>query len=73
MRVFKFIYLKILFIYGEIMVKDNWKNKNTFVCEFCMYFVEKDDKKGRCRKHAPTMMGYPVVYKTDFCGDHKLL
>jgi hypothetical protein len=27
---------------------------------------------GRCRRHAPTMTGYPVVYETDWCGDHKL-
>lgn len=27
---------------------------------------------GRCRRHAPTMNGYPVVYPTDWCGDHKL-
>jgi hypothetical protein len=27
---------------------------------------------GRCRKHAPTMSGYPAVYMNDWCGDHKL-
>ena len=27
---------------------------------------------GRCRRHAPTMSGYPVVFVNDFCGDHKL-
>jgi len=27
---------------------------------------------GRCRKHAPTINGYPVVYMNDWCGDHKL-
>ena len=27
---------------------------------------------GRCRRHAPTLNGYPVVFKTDWCGDHKL-
>jgi len=27
---------------------------------------------GRCRRHAPTMNGYPVVFGTDWCGDHKL-
>ena len=30
------------------------------------------DKIGRCRRHAPTMSGYPVVFDTDFCGDHKV-
>jgi hypothetical protein len=46
-----------------------------------MWFVEKVSdveraidaaKIGRCRKHAPTMMGYPVVFTNDWCGDHKL-
>lgn len=27
---------------------------------------------GRCRRHAPTMAGFPVVFVTDWCGDHKL-
>ena len=27
---------------------------------------------GRCRRHAPTMNGYPGVFEEDWCGDHKL-
>jgi len=27
---------------------------------------------GRCRRHAPTMTGYPVVFEDDWCGDHKI-
>jgi len=27
---------------------------------------------GRCRRHAPTMQGYPAVFGKDWCGDHKL-
>lgn len=27
---------------------------------------------GRCRRHSPTMNGYPVVFDNDWCGDHKL-
>lgn len=27
---------------------------------------------GRCRRHAPTMNGYPAVFGNDWCGDHKL-
>lgn len=27
---------------------------------------------GRCRRHAPTMSGYPAVFGNDWCGDHKL-
>ncbi|MBC8158969.1 MAG: hypothetical protein H8E94_06530 [Alphaproteobacteria bacterium] len=31
-----------------------------------------DDVFGRCRRHAPTMQGYPAVFGNDWCGDHKL-
>lgn len=29
---------------------------------------------GRCRRHAPSAggHGWPVVYLTDWCGDHKI-
>lgn len=27
---------------------------------------------GRCRRHAPTMTGFPPVFGEDWCGDHKL-
>lgn len=27
---------------------------------------------GRCRRHAPTMSGFPAVFGHDWCGDHKL-
>lgn len=27
---------------------------------------------GRCRRHAPTMSGYPVCYEDDWCGDHRV-
>lgn len=53
------------------------------VCKTCMYFVEKiksDEapsvpdatKFGRCRRNAPTMKGFPAVWGTDWCGDHRL-
>lgn len=57
-------------------------------CESCMWYapkaaeaVESEEKStnmrrpdyfGRCRRHAPTMTGFPAVYGTDWCGDHKL-
>lgn len=61
--------------------KDPWKHRSSGMsCATCMWFVRKvseephADKKplGRCRRHAPTMNGYPVVFMTDWCGDHKL-
>jgi hypothetical protein len=27
---------------------------------------------GRCRRHAPTMSGYPAIFEDDWCGDHKV-
>ena len=60
------------------MGKDPWVHRSKGMsCQTCMWFVEKvpvegEAKIGRCRRHAPTMNGYPVVFLTDWCGDHKL-
>lgn len=58
---------------------DNWKHRDsTMQCSNCMWHVIKEvttDKPvhlGRCRRHAPTMSGFPAVFGTDWCGDHKL-
>ena len=63
------------------MTDDNWKNKSVGMrCGTCRTFVEKSTKVvqradhviGRCRKRAPTMEGWPVVFSDDWCGAHKL-
>lgn len=57
-------------------------------CMTCMWYAEKPKsvpdakqpgkdidenvKFGRCRRHAPTMSGFPAVFGDDWCGDHKL-
>ena len=66
---------------------DPWKHRGVGMrCITCMWFVKKDRAPkehgtgriydngtvGRCRRHAPTMNGYPVVFTNDWCGDHKL-
>ena len=52
---------------------DNWINRSEeMICETCMHYVSKSDQKGRCRRHAPSMHGWPVMFPTDWCGDHKL-
>ena len=58
---------------------DPWEHRATRMrCASCMWFVVKQTQSpissplGRCRRHAPTMSGYPVVFTTDWCGDHKL-
>ena len=53
-------------------MSDPWKHRSAGMkCVSCMWFAPKGDL-GRCRRHAPTMNGYPVVYQNDWCGDHKL-
>ncbi len=65
------------------MPEDPWKNRaQSMRCMTCMFFVFKRPVEiggmlangflGRCRRHAPTMSGYPAVFETDWCGDHKL-
>ncbi len=58
---------------------DPWINRTKNMrCVACMYFVEKGANisrgrvLGRCRRHAPTMTGFPVVFEDDWCGDHKI-
>lgn len=65
---------------GEAQEKlDNWAGRSTGMkCRTCIWFVPKapvslgEVAVGRCRRHAPTMSGWPVVYDTDWCGDHKI-
>jgi len=53
---------------------DPWAHRSANMkCQTCMYFVRKGESSvGRCRRHCPTMNGYPVVKDNDWCGDHKL-
>jgi len=55
------------------MSEDNWKHRSKkMFCQTCMYFVKKNDVLGRCRRRAPTLKGWPVVFKDCWCGDHKI-
>ena len=66
----------------EEELNDGWHHRTEgMTCSTCMWHVEKvkhdataprSKTLGRCRRHAPTMSGYPVVFPTDWCGDHKL-
>ena len=54
---------------------DPWAHRSeTMRCAGCMWFVMKGQYAhfGRCRRHAPTMSGYPAVFSADWCGDHKI-
>ena len=58
---------------------DPWVHRSAGMrCRSCIWYVPKATDRlggqevGRCRRHAPTMGGYPVVYMTDWCGDHRL-
>ena len=50
---------------------DNWRRDglvNTYACYTCMFFCNF-----RCRRHATKgQEGWPAVYPTDWCGDHKM-
>lgn len=58
--------------------RDLWAHRSEGMrCRTCMWYcpkmvLEVRKRVGRCRRHAPTMSGYPVVYDSDWCGDHKL-
>ena len=64
-------------------VPDPWIHRSEGMrCRTCIWYVPKiptsklspSDYRGigRCRRHAPTMNGYPVVWCDDWCGDHRL-
>ncbi|MHA1289581.1 MAG: hypothetical protein ACTSPB_19520 [Candidatus Thorarchaeota archaeon] len=47
---------------------DIWEHRaDGLKCRSCMHY-----NNFRCRRHAPTMQGYPPVYPDDWCGDHKM-
>lgn len=56
--------------------KDPWANRQEVMrCETCIWCVVKGSsgKIGRCRRHAPSMGGFPVIFvMDDWCGDHRL-
>ena len=57
----------------KVEVRDPWGcRSDRMKCKTCMWFVKKLFTIGRCRRHSPTLSGYPVVYQNDWCGDHKL-
>ena len=52
---------------------DKWDRKTNFNCDSCMFYVPKTGNPGRCRRLAPTMKGFPVVYgNAGWCGEHKI-
>jgi hypothetical protein len=68
---------------NDLTTIDPWKHRGAGMkCSSCMWYVgkasftpdgiERIAVMGRCRRHAPTMSGYPAVFPTDWCGDHKL-
>ena len=54
---------------------DCWKGRSKeMICKTCMFFVGKGKVSrekgmiGRCRRRAPSMNGFPVVWERDWCG-----
>ena len=60
------------------MSSDNWAHRSKGIaCGTCMWFVpkrvgEQPTEIGRCRRRAPTLNGWPAVFDSDWCCDHKL-
>lgn len=62
--------------------EDNWRHRSIRMrCGSCMWFVLKTVdgsprnipiSLGRCRRHSPTLGGFPVAFQSDWCGDHRL-
>ena len=53
--------------------EDNWKHRaENMRCRTCMWYVPKTEKLGRCRANSPTIKGWPALFPTDWCGNHKL-
>jgi len=61
--------------------QDNWERRaESMLCRTCIWYVPKGREGyeamrapiGRCRRHAPAIAGFPAVYPTDWCGDHKI-
>ena len=53
-------------------LSDNWSlgpgESSNGQCISCMHY-----NTARCRRHAPKgQEGWPAVYPSDYCGDHKL-
>jgi hypothetical protein len=43
-------------------------------CAYCYYFYDQSDDddaivRGQCRRHAPTINGWPIVTERAWCGD----
>lgn len=60
-------------------MEDNWKHRSEGMrCATCMFYVPKTkvvvgaQEVGRCRRNAPSMNGWPVMFPGDWCGAHKL-
>lgn len=67
----------------KVISKESWRDRNIgMICKTCVFYVlkvipfeliiEGQESIGRCRRHAPSTFGFPVVYDSDWCGDHKL-
>lgn len=42
-------------------------------CKRCMFYVPRlDSCIGRCRRRAPTLSGWPIMYHESWCGDYRL-
>ena len=57
---------------------DKWDRKTNFSCDSCMFLVPRGQllTSGKevcnCKRHPPVKGEYPIVFKDDWCGEHKI-
>ena len=66
----------------EKEIRDPWVGRvQGMRCATCVSFCPKGENPlvnkekgvfGRCRRNAPTMKGFPIVWGMDWCGEHRL-
>ncbi|NMP24621.1 hypothetical protein [Sulfobacillus harzensis] len=40
-------------------------------CETCRFFVQPNDLRSECHRHAPMERGFPAVGALDWCGEYE--
>lgn len=52
-----------------VVKKNSYENRETVLVDTP---IPPPSDLGRCRRRSPSMNGYPAVFRSDWCGDHKL-
>ncbi len=54
-------------------MKDQLRLKEKGTCDTCTWYHSiREDKSGQCRRYAPTINGWRIVYNDEWCGEHEV-